>query len=209
MNTQTHWSVEQVSRLNELMELSKKDSKNYWIGYWNSDAHGYSTNGGSKDFRAYPGLVQELSGELPEDCGEGAFHGTLSSHKWQGNRVWIICIHGARQEQYNKAWGMKREFIGEILAEEAIFDEGVSLRLGNKNLSKADLSGADLYGANLYGANLSEAYLFEANLYGANLSGANLYGANLSRANLSGARYDKYTIPPEGFDPVKSGMILI
>ena len=52
---------------------------------------------------------------------------------------------------------------------------------------------------------LSRADLSVANLSGANLSGANLSGANLSGANLSGAKYNKYTVWPKGFDPVKAG----
>ena len=79
------------------------------------------------------------------------------------------------------------------------------------NLEGANLCGANLYRANLYRANLCGANLYRANLYGANLEGADLRGANLYRAdlrgaNLTGARSDKWTTWPDGFDADQSGV---
>ena len=48
--------------------------------------------------------------------------------------------------------------------------------------------------------------LNEANLYEADLNGADLGGALLSRANLIGARANKNTVWPEGFDPKAAGV---
>jgi uncharacterized protein YjbI with pentapeptide repeats len=93
------------------------------------------------------------------------------------------------------------------------------------NLLRANLKGTNLDGANLNGAYLAWAYLNEATLKGADLgdadlagaglvgvdlSGANLCGTNLTRADLTdaklgGARYDRRTAWPEGFEPQKSG----
>jgi hypothetical protein len=89
------------------------------------------------------------------------------------------------------------------------------------NLLRANLEGTNLHGANLNGAYLAWAYLSEATLKGADLgdadlagaglsgadlSGANLCGTNLTRADLTGvklagARYDRRTAWPEGFEP--------
>ena len=66
----------------------------------------------------------------------------------------------------------------------------------------ADLRRADLFGADLEGVDLSGADLNEANL-----SGADLGGALLSGVNLIGARANKNTTWPEGFDPVAAGVI--
>ncbi len=71
----------------------------------------------------------------------------------------------------------------------------------------ADLRRADLFGADLEGADLSGADLNEANLYEADLNGSDLGGALLSGVNLIGARANKNTIWPEGFDPVAAGVI--
>ena len=71
----------------------------------------------------------------------------------------------------------------------------------------ADLRRADLFGADLEGVDLSGADLNEANLYGADLSGADLGGTLLSGVNLIGARANKNTTWPEGFDPVVAGVI--
>ena len=85
--------------------------------------------------------------------------------------------------------------------------------------SKADLRGADLYGADLYRADLTGADLTGANLYGADLRRANLEGADLRGADLcgadltgargadpTGARSDKWTTWPDGFDADQSGV---
>ena len=71
----------------------------------------------------------------------------------------------------------------------------------------ADLRRADLFGADLEGVDLSGADLNEANLYEADLSGADLGGALLSGVNLIGARVNKNTTWPEGFDPKAAGVI--
>ena len=71
----------------------------------------------------------------------------------------------------------------------------------------ADLRRADLFGADLEGVDLSGADLNEANLYEADLSGADLGGALLSGVNLIGARANKNTTWPEGFDPEGAGVI--
>ena len=64
--------------------------------------------------------------------------------------------------------------------------------------SELDLSFSNLSGANLSGADLS----------GADLRMTNLFKANLSKADLRGARYNKDTKFPEGFDPEAAGMML-
>ena len=65
----------------------------------------------------------------------------------------------------------------------------------------ADLRRADLFGADLEGVDLSGADLNEANL-----SGADLGGALLSGVNLIGARANKNTVWPEGFEPKAAGV---
>lgn len=66
----------------------------------------------------------------------------------------------------------------------------------HNNFFRQDLSHWFLVGANLYCTSL----------YKANLRGANLGGAKLAWTNLRGALYNKYTVFPDGFDPVAAGM---
>lgn len=90
------------------------------------------------------------------------------------------------------------------------------------NLSGVNLSGAAVGSADLREADLRKADLQEAELMGADLSGANLEGANLrgailyladmrasflSEAVLTGAKADKWTEWPLGFDPAVAGVI--
>ena len=89
-------------------------------------------------------------------------------------------------------------------------------RLCRESMTEADLCGANLYRANLYAANLRRANLYRANLYRANLEWADLYRADLREANLyradlrgadlTGARSDKWTTWPDGFDADQSGV---
>ncbi|MFO7656793.1 MAG: M56 family metallopeptidase [Bacteroidales bacterium] len=71
------------------------------------------------------------------------------------------------------------------------------------NLKEADLSLADLRDCDLSNSNLREADLTKADLRGANLKFADLSEAKLTGANLEGAIADRYTLFPEGFDPIK------
>ena len=83
-------------------------------------------------------------------------------------------------------------------------------------LVEADLLGADLSDADLQGADLSHARLGWTELHGADLRGADLHGADLRDADLrdlrdadlTGAKYDRYTMWPEGFDPSAAGAVL-
>jgi uncharacterized protein YjbI with pentapeptide repeats len=106
-------------------------------------------------------------------------------------------------------------------------------------LAGAQLFEADLHGANLCGANLRGADLTHACLNGATLAGADLRGVcfddtpmgltyvdfllldkvtgrwrsvppvTLMNVDLRGARYDRTTRWPAGFDPKRHGAILV
>jgi uncharacterized protein YjbI with pentapeptide repeats len=73
----------------------------------------------------------------------------------------------------------------------------------NANLTRANLAGALLGGADLRGADLASADLSRANLRGADLSTSR----GLARAKLHGARYDRQTRWPAGFDPERHGAV--
>lgn len=125
-----------------------------------------------------------------------------------------------------------RNFAGSDLRDAILI--GTNLRGANLSgaiLSNADMSGADLRGTNLIAANLSDAKLSSANLssailknanlenvifenanltkskmMGTSLFGANLTGAMLKSANLQNAKYDSFTIFPEGYSMNSRGM---
>ena len=78
--------------------------------------------------------------------------------------------------------------------------------LEGADLRRANLEGADLRRADLRGADLRRANLEGADLYRADLRVANLYRADLRGANLTGARSDKWTTWPDGFDADQSGV---
>lgn len=75
----------------------------------------------------------------------------------------------------------------------------------------ADFRGADFVGAhcrsiNLRRADLRDATMGDIDLTKARLQGADFRGCVLDDACVKGARYDRRTRFPEGFDPVSSGM---
>jgi uncharacterized protein YjbI with pentapeptide repeats len=81
-----------------------------------------------------------------------------------------------------------------------------------KDVMEADLSHAKLIGAELRYATLTDARLYDADLSHANLAGAELRGASFTGAVLSGtilrgARYNRETRWPSGFDPKTSGAV--
>ncbi len=79
------------------------------------------------------------------------------------------------------------------------------IHLAAADLRGADLSDSNLSGADLSGADLRDAYLRRADLSDSNLSGADLGGALLDDAELEGARFDGFTVWPEGVDPLVEG----
>lgn len=76
--------------------------------------------------------------------------------------------------------------------------------LTNASFLAAKLKQANFKDANLSNADLSNAYLFRAVLRNSDLRGANLEKAILSKARLIGARYDRTTRWPRGFQPDKA-----
>lgn len=80
--------------------------------------------------------------------------------------------------------------------------------LSGANLPEANLFGADLTGANLKRANLREANFSQANLTEANLSEVDLSATYLYSSDLEGAKYNRNTKWPKGFDPTARGAFL-
>ena len=182
-----HWEPSQNQRLQVCVDQGAT------IAYWNSDNFGMPANhevgfDSYPEMRAYPGLIQEVSGPL-ELCGKHALHATFQPHKWKGSRVWIVALWGEVKRDDDKVGSLTREILGEILPCEAL-DYSVACRLGRKDLDGANLEVADLSRANLEGAHLFRAHLEGAHLEGANLDVANLSGANLEGANLEGANLE-------------------
>jgi hypothetical protein len=215
-----HWTKRQVQSLNKAIREGAT------IAFTLTGPDGEPCNGGTSLPEGYarPGLVQKYECPLGL-CQPGVFHATLEPHKWNGSRVWIVALYGKVECEANtyKLGALKREFIGEVLAHEAM-DPRIGIKLGRKDLAGADLRYANLYkvnlseaslymadfsGAYLYMANLSEASLNKASLYradlgGANLSGADLGDARLSWANLNGANLGNWERGPDGYARRKS-----
>lgn len=77
------------------------------------------------------------------------------------------------------------------------------------NFTEAHMRKSNLRGVNLVNATLKGTELVRANLENADLSNANLEDAILHQANLRGAKYNKNTTFPEGFDPEAAGAIRV
>lgn len=82
-----------------------------------------------------------------------------------------------------------------------------------KTLCRLDMAelirAGNLSRSNLTGSNLSRSDLTESNLSWSNLSWSNLSRSDLSRSDLTGARADKWTRWPEGFDPAARGVEVV
>jgi uncharacterized protein YjbI with pentapeptide repeats len=91
-----------------------------------------------------------------------------------------------------------RQFFGKLERLALGFEPSISVRLNFANLKKANLNSAKLQGAILANADLSLA----------SLKGSDLRNADLTESILTGARADKETKWPNGFDWRNAGVVL-
>ena len=186
----SHWTDEQRGAF---WAAHKRGDK---LLYCLTDLNGLPSNGGKNDLPpAAPGVVHTTTSR--SICSHG-LHATSQPHRWAGSMVWIVALGPDAETDGDDKWcATRREVIGAIRPEEAVFHWGVALRAGRNDLRGADLTGvaltradlrwADLREANLTGASLGGADLTGADLTGAYLTGAYLRWANLREANLTGA----------------------
>jgi hypothetical protein len=126
----------------------------------------------------------------------------------------VVCagIHNTRQ------LGASLRYVESLPVPKPQGPQLLGSRLRGADFRGADLRGADFYladlrNASLYGADLQGAYLSRARLWGADLRQADLRGASLegdlSEVRLEGARYDRRTRWPPGFDPAAAGAVRV
>ena len=83
------------------------------LAYWRSDAAGKAANGGSGVIAA-AGVIHKAPGPL-NLCHEGTLHATLIPPKWEGERWWIVALHGDVVGDDEKFGCLEREIVGECL----------------------------------------------------------------------------------------------
>jgi hypothetical protein len=74
----------------------------------------FPSNGGGKIEPAAPGVIHTSPGPL-QTCHSGTLHATLIPPKWQGERWWIVALHGEVVGDEEKYGCLKREILGEAL----------------------------------------------------------------------------------------------
>jgi len=94
----------------------------------------------------------------------------------------------------------KEANLNEVRMIDADFTEAV--------FNKAQMCGSDLRKCKLESAELIECDLRKSDLRFAILYGTDLSNANLKDAILSGARFDRKTLWPKDFDPMRAGTIM-
>ncbi|HZP77499.1 MAG TPA: hypothetical protein VFB45_15250, partial [Pseudolabrys sp.] len=104
------WTSEQIARY----EGAKAAGAT--IAFWRSDARGQPANSGRPIEAAAPGVVHTAPGPLVL-CRAGTLHATFLPPKWEGERWWIVAMHGEIVEdgEDNKVGALKREILGEAL----------------------------------------------------------------------------------------------
>ena len=102
------WSEAQRKRLTAAKKAKAK------IAIWRSDANGQPANNGGKIEAAAPGVVHTSPGPL-NLCNKGTLHATLIPPKWEGERWWVVALHGEVVGDDEKYGCLKREIIGECL----------------------------------------------------------------------------------------------
>ena len=101
------WTEDQRARLAAVKKAGAT------IAYWRSDAAGHPANGGSAPAVTI-GTVQEERGPL-NLCERGTLHATLLPARWQGERLWVVALHGEVVGDDEKMGALKREILGEAI----------------------------------------------------------------------------------------------
>lgn len=102
------WPAGQRSRYDEAVKAGTK------LAFWRSRKNGLPANGGGRIAVAAPGVVHTSSGPL-RTCQAGTLHATLLPPKWEGERWWIVALHGEVVGDDEKFGCLKREILGEAL----------------------------------------------------------------------------------------------
>jgi hypothetical protein len=85
------------------------------IAFWRSTQAGGPANGGRKIEPAAPGVIHTAPGPL-RLCESDTLHATFLPPKWQGERWWIVAMHGeVLDDGSDKIGALKREILGEAL----------------------------------------------------------------------------------------------
>jgi hypothetical protein len=92
---------------------SKVVSEDIPIAFWRSNASGRPANGGS-GVVASEGAIHEAPGPLCL-CESGTLHATRIPPKWEGERLWLVALHGKVIGDDEKLGCLRREIIGECL----------------------------------------------------------------------------------------------
>src|SRR5882672_8466264 len=83
-----------------------------FIAFWKSDKNGKPCNGGNGTV-AKVGLRESIQGPL-RICTKRGLHATMKPDKWQGERLWLVALHGDIQREDDKAAALEREFLCEV-----------------------------------------------------------------------------------------------
>ncbi len=107
-NFAAKWPAAQKNRY----EAAKKEGAT--LAFWRSDQGGLPSNGGGKIEPAAPGIIHTAPGPL-NLCSRGTLHATLLPPKWEGERWWIVALHGEVVGDEDKYGCLKREILGEAI----------------------------------------------------------------------------------------------
>jgi hypothetical protein len=107
-NFAAKWTAEQRDSLKIAQDAGLQ------IAFWRSDPDGLPSNGGGKIEPAAPGVIHTAPGPL-QTCHRGTLHATLLPPKWEGDRWWIVALHGEVVGDEGKYGCLKREIIGEAV----------------------------------------------------------------------------------------------
>jgi hypothetical protein len=102
------WNAAQQEKLRAAQDAGLQ------LAFWRSDKNGQPANRGGPIEAAAPGVVHTTSGPL-NLCNPGTLHATLLPPKWQGERCWIVALHGEVVGDEEKYGCLKREILGEAL----------------------------------------------------------------------------------------------
>ncbi len=108
-----YWRIVVASLLDKCKRLRELWTSDSFLALWKSNSKGLPLNGGAASTGAREGLIQKESGPLSL-CHAGTLHATLKPEKWQGDRLWLVAMHGEVAITDDKVGALEREIICEI-----------------------------------------------------------------------------------------------
>ena len=146
-----------------------------------------------------------IDADTPEGvCFDGMYMHALLGFGLKFNRAsFVSCFLGGAFMR--RAEVMHADFTNAVISELQLTNAKVCSSI----FRNCDMTVGHFEGADFTGADFSGAKMLDTHFENCNLRGAIMLGTEIESAIFTGAKFDRHTVWPEGFNPLEHGAILI